>query len=331
MNHTDSTIRVGIIGLGAIGGRLLREFQAHDAFQVTHLHDSDAARSEEAARETGAVACATSTELLASDVDLVYIAVPPSAHFDLTLAALKSGKHVLCEKPLAVSTEEARAMLGAARAAGRVHAMQLPLYHSPGVRVFAERLHSGTLGDLRRADLTLVFPEWPRAWQMNPWIGRREQGGPIRECTPHLFEVIERSLGRVARLRADVVYPVDGVSSEESAHGVLELESGLRVGVSLLCHVQRPETVALTVYGANGTLGLERWTQPVYSADQDIPKALALEADTTQGKLLDHLAAAIHGREADLPGFGVGLRLQCLQEAWEQASATGSWIVVGPE
>ena len=325
---TALPIRVGIIGLGAIGQRLIRAFHAHPAFMVAALHDLDDERATTTAREFGGQVVPEAADLLAGDlVDVVYIAVPPAAHLELTLAAFDARKHVLCEKPLALNAHDGEAMLRAARAAGTVHAMQLPLFFAPGVEVFADQLRTGIAGELRRADLTFIFPEWPRAWQRNPWIATRAQGGPVRECGPHLFEVIERTLGPVRRLRADVAYPADGVSSEDSALGVLELSSGLRIAVNVLCHVPREETVELTVYGARATLGLKQWTTPVLARDAGPLQSLALPAVEPRG-LLDELASAIRGEPARLPGLDVGLRLQKLQDAWEEADASGGWIAV---
>ena len=320
------SIRVGIIGLGAIGQRLIRAFHAHPDFEVAALHDLDPERATAAASEFGGDAV-TDVNGLINRVDLVYVAVPPAAHLDLTLAAFAAGRHVLCEKPLAVNAQDGEAMLRAAREAGTVHAMQLPLFFSPGVEVFAGQLRTGVAGEPRRADLSFVFPEWPRAWQRNPWIATRAQGGPVRECSPHLFEVIERTLGPVRRLRADVAYPADGVTSEDSALGVLELQSGLRVAVNVLCNVPRPEAVELTVYGTRATLGLTQWTTPVLATDAGPLQPLPLP-DTPPRGLLDELASAIRGESARLPGLDVGLRLQKLQDAWEHADATGGWVTL---
>ena len=327
---TLPTVRFGVIGLGAIGQRLLRALTAHPHVRVTAVNDLNAQVLRETAESTGATPFDDYHALLHSDlVDAVYVAVPPAAHHEIVLAAAQAGKHILCEKPLSLTLPQARDMLHAVKRAGVVHAMQLPMHHSGGVHAFTTRLAQGDIGPVRRVELTLVFPEWPRAWQQNAWIGGREQGGPVRECTPHLFEVIERALGPVRRVWADVVYPPDGVSSEESASGVLELEGGARVNVSVLCHVPQPETVSLTVYGAAGTLGLRNWAQPVFSGDATPLQPLPVPA--VDGTLIDHFVRAVHGEPADLPGLDVGLRLQALQQAWEDAAASGAWVDVRAE
>ncbi|PYE52747.1 Gfo/Idh/MocA family protein [Deinococcus yavapaiensis] len=326
MSHapSPSPVRVGILGVGAIGLSLARSFAAHPETVVTALHDRDASRADAAVRETGGRWFDDPRALLDA-VDLVYVAVPPAAHHDLVLSALRAGRHVLCEKPLAVNLAEATEMLEAARAAGVVHAMQLPLPYQAGVRVFAEQVRSGTLGDLRHAEVTMVFPEWPRAWQRNPWIATRAQGGPVRECTPHLFQVVEDVLGPVTRLRADVTFPSDPEHCEQSAVGVLELASGVRVAVNVLTDVRRPEDVSLTVYGSAGTARLGHWRTPMFAADDGPLQPLPVSEDGGVN-LVSELVKAVRGEAAFLLDFSVGARLQQLQDAWEASAERGARI-----
>lgn len=330
MTHSvsSSPVRVGILGVGAIGLAIGRAFAAHPDTVVTALHDLDASRADAAVRALGGTWFDDPRALLAA-VDLVYVAVPPAAHHALVLAALRAGRHVLCEKPLAVNVTQATEMLRAARTAGVVHAMQLPLPYHPGVRVFAERVRSGALGEVRHAELSMVFPEWPRAWQRNPWIATRAEGGPVRECAPHLFQVIEDVLGPVARLRADVTFPSDAERSEDSALGVLELASGLRVAVTVVTNVRRPEDVSLTVYGDAGTAKLSHWRTPMFAAT-DGSLEVVPTPDTSDVTLVSELVKAVRGEAAFLLDFSVGARLQQLQDAWEAAAERGTWIDTPP-
>lgn len=112
---------------------------------------------------------------------------------------LAAGKHILCEKPLALTLAEAEEMTAAARSSGLVHALNFDLPNAPGVVAFGQMRRAGYPGELRRAEISLRFPEWPRPWQRNPRIGGREQGGPIRECAPHLLQILLREFGPVRR------------------------------------------------------------------------------------------------------------------------------------
>lgn len=321
---SNAPVRVGLIGLGAIGHRIAKSFAANPETPVTYLCDRDAALAERIAGELGGVAWTTDYKaMLAGDhVDLVYVGVPPRFHRDIALDVINAGKHIFCEKPLALTLPEAAEMAAAAAKAGIVHAVNLPLNFDPGIRTFGEQVAAGYLGELRRIDLDLVFPQWPRAWQQNPWIGGRAQGGAIREVSPHLFHVILRAFGPVVRVQAHMEYPADPAACETGAAGLLELASGQLVAVSLLCNVPRPETVSLTAYGTEGTLGLQRWAQPV-AARGNGPLEPLPERDEPEVQISAMLVRAIRGEQTGLAGFDTGLAIQQVLDAWERSAQSG--------
>lgn len=332
MKRQDSVspVRVGVIGLGAIGQSLLKALTAHPEVQVTAVCYVNAALAETTARTLSASAWTDHQSLLAAaDLDLVYVAVPPQYHHAITLDVIASGRHVLCEKPLALTLSEAQDMHRAAQAAGIVHALNLPLHMDPGIETFRRLVRE--VGPLRRAELTLVFPQWPRPWQHNPWIGGRAQGGPVREVGPHMLHVILTTLGKVTRVWAHAEYPAhDPAACETAALGTLELEGGSLVVVSCLTNVPRPEQVSLTVYGSSGTAGLVNWASPVLAQDPGPLEAVAVgEPRVPAGERLVHaLVSRVRAEPGDLVDFSMGVRIQAVLEAWERSSAVGSWVDV---
>ncbi|MFC4638858.1 Gfo/Idh/MocA family protein [Deinococcus hohokamensis] len=325
-------LRIGVIGLGAIGQSLLRAFTANPEVQVTAVCDVNAALAETTARPLAASAWTDHRQMLgAADLDLVYLAVPPRHHHAIALEVIRAGRHLLCEKPLALTLGEAQDMQRAAQAAGIVHALNLPLHGDPGIETFRRLVAGGSLGVLRRAELTLVFPQWPRGWQQNPWIGGREQGGPIREVGPHLLHVILTTLGPVARVWAHTEYPAgDAVACETAAIGTLELAGGAQVVVSCLTNVPRPEQVSLTVYGSEGTAGLVNWAVPVAAVGQAPLEAVPVEGPPgpAGARLVQALVSRVRGGPGDLVDFSMGVRIQAVLEAWEQSSQRGIWVDV---
>ncbi|GGL91315.1 hypothetical protein GCM10010840_31770 [Deinococcus aerolatus] len=325
-------VRIGVIGLGAIGQNLLKAFTAHPEVQVTAVCDLDASLAERTAQPLAASVWTDHRRMLDEvDLDLVYVAVPPRQHHAIALDVIAAGRHILCEKPLALTLSEAQEMQRAAQAMGVVHALNLPLHGNPGVETFHHLVRDGGLGTLRRAELTLVFPQWPRGWQQNPWIGGREQGGPIREVGPHLLHVILNTLGPVARVWAHTEYPTDDPGAcETAALGTLELESGALVVVSCLTNVPRPEQVSLTVYGSTGTAGLVNWTMPVSALREAPLESVPVEgAQAAAGtRLVQALVGRVRGTSGDLVDFTIGVRIQAILEAWERSSVVETWVDV---
>ena len=106
------TFRVGIIGLGIMGRRMLSNMLAHEAFEVVAVFDPK--------RTTPDLPYTESAESLIADtiVDLVYIACPPSYHPDYAMCAAQSGKPVFCEKPLGVTLDEVEGLMADVKATG---------------------------------------------------------------------------------------------------------------------------------------------------------------------------------------------------------------------
>jgi predicted dehydrogenase len=115
-------IRVGVIGVGALGRHHVRHLAAMPGVELVGVFDTDMAHAAEAAATHGCRAFATSEELL-RNVDAVTVAVPTPSHHDVGLACLQRGIAVLMEKPLAVTLGEADELVAAAEAAGVVLAV----------------------------------------------------------------------------------------------------------------------------------------------------------------------------------------------------------------
>jgi len=113
-------IRIGVIGLG-IGRHHIRGYQTHSAAEVVAIADLDKVRLDEIGTQYNVPKRYTSGEQMIEEggLDVVSVATPNKFHQSLTVAALEAGCHVLCEKPMAMNADEARAMLAAAEKAGK--------------------------------------------------------------------------------------------------------------------------------------------------------------------------------------------------------------------
>lgn len=113
-------IRVGVIGCGKISQvRHLPEYAANPNVQITALFDMNLERARELAAQYGATAYDTLEGLLAApDVDAVSVCTSNATHAESTIKALEAGKHVLCEKPMAITLEECEQMVACAEEHG---------------------------------------------------------------------------------------------------------------------------------------------------------------------------------------------------------------------
>lgn len=143
-------LRVGVIGAGAMGASHVRTLgTAVPAAELVAVFDMDTARAKEVAGEFGADAAA-SPEALIAEVDAFVVASPDFTHADLAVAGIEAGKHVLCEKPLAVTPDDARRVVDAEVAAGR-RFVQVGFNRrfDPGFVSLKQAVTDGTLGEVR--------------------------------------------------------------------------------------------------------------------------------------------------------------------------------------
>ncbi|GAB2576787.1 Gfo/Idh/MocA family protein [Kribbella endophytica] len=125
---TTPPVRLGIIGLGAMGARVLQIATTHPEYTVVAAADLDASTVSRYAEQHPSIHFATTpAEVIAADVDAVYIATPPATHAALTEAAFTAGHAVFCEKPLSISLADGQRMLDAATTSGKAAAVNFAL------------------------------------------------------------------------------------------------------------------------------------------------------------------------------------------------------------
>lgn len=190
----DSAARrfgVGILGLGVMGLRMVNELKQHPHFSIPAAFDP--------AAPAGPVPMLDSVEAVIHhpEVDCVYIASPPNSHLALLTQAAQARKAVFCEKPLAASIDEAQACVAAIDAAGVPAAVNFPFASAAACLRLQELVHSGALGVVQEARLTLRFATWPRSWQTaaSAWLARPSQGGFAREVLSHFMFLSLRLFG----------------------------------------------------------------------------------------------------------------------------------------
>ena len=151
-------IGVGIVGLGYWGPNLLRNFAETEGAEVRVVCDLRPERLAPAAARFPRVrtTCDMKSVLADRTVDAVAIATPVSSHFELALAALEAGKHVLVEKPLTGSLEEGRRLIDEADRRRRVLMVDHTFVYTGAVRKMAELVANGELGDLYYYDSVRV-------------------------------------------------------------------------------------------------------------------------------------------------------------------------------
>jgi len=179
-------LRVGVVGLGYWGPNLVRNFHDLPDVEVAWICDFREDRLAHLGRRYPAVRRTTEFGDLLSDdkLDAIAIATPVGTHYPLATAAIRSGKHVLVEKPLAASSAEGSALVALAEAQGLTLMPGHTFLYSPPVNLIRDLIGSGVLGDLyfismSRVNLGLHQPDVSVVWDLAPhdfsilryWLG----------------------------------------------------------------------------------------------------------------------------------------------------------------
>lgn len=191
-------LNIGIIGCGAIVAQYLKTFPQLESVKLVAVADLDAARAQAVADSQPGVRALTVDELLADDeVDAVLNLTIPAAHAEVALRAIDAGKHVYGEKPLAATTEEARTVLDAARAAGVRVGCAPDTVLGTGIQTARKAIDDGLIGAPISATATMVTPGHER-WHPNPDFYYVPGGGPLLDMGPYYVTALVTLLGPVA-------------------------------------------------------------------------------------------------------------------------------------
>jgi predicted dehydrogenase len=171
----DEPIGVAVVGAGYWGPNLVRNFQASPSFQLHWLCDLDLGRAQRALGRYSTVSATTELATVLADprVRAVAVATPAGTHLDVALAALRAGKHVLVEKPLAATYQDGLRLVEEAAERGLVLMCDHTYCYTPAVLRIRELLRSGELGEVQyldsvRINLGLVQRDIDVIWDLAP-------------------------------------------------------------------------------------------------------------------------------------------------------------------
>jgi predicted dehydrogenase len=253
-------MRLAICGFGVMGERLIRGALDHTGVTISGVWDPSPTALARLAEGFPEVPAKKAFEDLLVDTDCLYIAAPPAAHIPAIQAAFKTGLAVFCEKPLAVDTKAATALVDQAEVDKQRAAVNFPFATSQGVSALADWLKDCRIGTPERLEITLAFATWPRSWQRDAagWLTGRAEGGFTREVGSHFLFLSRRLIGRLSLLSAKTIYPVEG--SE------IAVEADLKVGslparfVGTVGQTDIDDSNEWRLIGSKGELRLRNWS-----------------------------------------------------------------------
>jgi len=242
-----------VIGIGDITTK--RVIPAIQAEPRSRLYGIVTRHPEKAAPYQAKVWTDLGEALQDAAIDAVYVASPVSLHAPQTMAALRSGRHVLCEKPVALHYQEARTMVEAAAASGRTLGIAYYRRMYPKLQRAKALVEQGAIGQPVMAWFANHY--WYDAsghgpWRLDPAMAG---GGPLYDIASHRIDVLNFLFGRPVRASAQVANAVHRYAVEDCATVLVDYENGARGIVDVRWHsrVTRDEG---RIVGTDGELEL---------------------------------------------------------------------------
>jgi predicted dehydrogenase len=205
-----------VVGSGGIARRTVGDLRLCTDAEVVAICSRSRERAHAFAQAHGLrLAFDDFTQLCASDaIDALYIGTPHSTHFELASQALRAGKHVLCEKPLTMTADEARELGRQAQAHGVFLMEAMWMKFSPAMREAVKRVEDGAIGEPRLLQAGLGYPVPPegpaRFW--DPALG----GGALYDMGVYTITLAQMFLGELAEVTVSGTMRPDGVDLEEA-------------------------------------------------------------------------------------------------------------------
>jgi len=246
MKHMK-TLKVGIIGCGFIAnGKHLPSLARQQGVEVVAFCDLILERAQESAKNFGApdpLVCQDYRDVLARpDIDIIQVCTPNSSHCEITIAALHAGKHVMCEKPMAKTADEAKAMLEASKATGKLLTIGYQNRFRQDSQFIKALCDQGELGDIYFAKALATRRRGVPVWGV--FMDKEKQGGgPLIDLATHAVDltlwmmdnyepevVLGSTFDKIARMGspANIMGPWDpqDFEVEDSAFGLVKFKNG---------------------------------------------------------------------------------------------------------
>lgn len=261
-------LRVGIVGVGSISGIYLKNLRRYRSTEVVAVADIDLDRAKKVGVENGSIPAMTPEELLASsDVDLVLNLTIPKAHGSVAIAAVKAGKHVYNEKPLAVELCDAQELLAEAKAHGVLVGSAPDTFMGGGIQTCRAVIDSGAIGEPIAANAFMLC-RGHETWHPSPEFYYEAGGGPMFDMGPYYLTALINLIGPVRRVSGStrISFPTRTITSQPKHGKVVSVETPTHISGTLdfangaIGHITTSFDVIgsplpnIVIYGSEGTL-----------------------------------------------------------------------------
>ena len=310
-NDKTANYRIGLLGCGGIAGAWIEAVEEHAQCRIVLAYDLTREAAERRAQEAGAQVAATVEELLEnSEVDLVIIATPTPSHPELVTRAARAGKHIMCEKPMALDLRHCQQMIGACAESGVKLAIGHTLRFWGAFRTCRRLIAEGAIGAPvtgsidRMGTGSLRRVEKQQGEGDDHWrTAVRNYGGMALEGFIHELDFTRALFGEVASVSCQIAggREYSGLLSPQLLQALISFESGALVTARTGSTVALP-TRGYWIGGTEGGLRFGEWGGPVEQFRHDLAEPESVPCKETSAyylELCDLLEAIETGGEPE--------------------------------
>ena len=311
-------ISVGFIGAGNFARwsyvpRLKRGFP----FRLAGVYDVNQEGAKQVADSLGARAHASVNDLLKDDsIEAVFVCTPVKHHYDAVLAALRAGKHVLCEKPLGCDYREAKTLFDEAQKAGKRHMVHFSHRFIPALAYLAELIHAGVIGQIYHVTGTFSQGFWftdknepskerddAAPWKFGP------EGGVVQDLGPHLIDCCRMSFGEINRVQAwtKSYRPGPFVIDDACGLNLTFAHGAVAQMITSRWMTGEKHRISMEISGSLGTIVFENVTIKLWTRSEPRWRTLLVPAPK-HGDFLETFYSGIMDPKVKLPDFWDGLK-----------------------
>ncbi|MGI5817187.1 MAG: Gfo/Idh/MocA family protein [Armatimonadota bacterium] len=313
-----SELQIGLIGGGNMGRSLAKGVDACADARIAAVADPAEGVAAAAAQEIGegdAQAYTSVGEMLErEDIPAVLVATPNFTHAEMTRRAAEAGKHVFCEKPMALNVADARSMIDACESAGvKLMIGQVLRYNAPFVWML-DQIRSGDLGEPFGMQVTRIGGGWGGKY-LAPWRLEKETcGGPLFEISAHEIDLMRQVLGEAHTVYAAMDnYVTPEVDYEDFVQMIVSFQGGGK-GSLLAGHSAKMGSYDGKIFLTAGTMMFSNQQREVrWVAEGGEPQTISYEQagegyePGVQREIREFVEAILDDAEVTIPG-SEGLR-----------------------
>ncbi len=327
MADADATpLRVGIVGAGRIARDYLSAFTHVDDAELVAITDIDAGARDAMAADTSLPAFASVREMMAeTTLDAVIVSTPPASHEPVATELVGHGIHVLCEKPLALTSAGASRMLHAASRAGVLLMMASKFRYVPDIGEAQRIISSGQIGEPILFDVAFCsLVDMTERWNADP---PTSGGGALVDNGSHAVDVARFLMGPLVRVMAHFGRRVQPLRVEDSARVMIETAGACLGVVDLSWSVDKASDHYLAVQGTEGTLQVGWQGSRYRRAGGDwVEFGSGYDKVTALAAQLRNFVGAIRGDEQPLVTADDAMASVRAVEAAYRSARVGRWV-----